>query len=138
MREKLTADEARQLNPLNLAFIGDTVWEGFVRDQIFPRYATHPASVLHQVCVGFVKAEAQSDAIEGILEGLSDEETTMFKRGRNSKSGHVPRNAILSDYKRATGFEALLGYLYLTGQEDRLEEIMTQSFRLLDQPEESI
>lgn len=132
MRLKLTEDEARQLNPLNLAFIGDTVWEGFVRDQIFPQYANHPASVLHGVCVGFVKAEAQSDALEGILERLTEAETTIFKRGRNQKSGHVPRNAILSDYKRATGFEALLGFLYLTDQRQRLDEIMAAAFAVLN------
>lgn len=133
MSLKLTEDQARQLNPLNLAFIGDTVWEGFVRDQIFPKYASHPPSVLHKVCVSFVKAEAQSDALEGILERLSEAEVTIFKRGRNQKSGHAPKNAVLADYKRATGFEALLGYLYLTGQAERLTELMTASFAILDQ-----
>lgn len=132
----LTEDEARQLNPLNLAFIGDTVWEAFIRDEIFPEYMGHPASVLHTVCVQFVRAEAQSDAIEAILEHLSEAETTIFKRGRNQKSGHVPRNAVLADYKRATGFEALLGYLYLTGQQNRLAHLMKLAFAAI-QPESS-
>ena len=136
MSLKLTEDEARQLNPLNLAFIGDTIWEGFIRDQIFPRYAGHPPSVLHQICVSFVKAEAQSDAVEAILEQLTEAETTIFKRGRNQKSGHAPKNGVLADYKRATGFEALIGYLYLTNQTERLNELMHASFVRLDQVEE--
>lgn len=139
MSLKLTEDQARQLNPLNLAFIGDTVWEGYVRDRIFPKYSLHPPSVLHKVCVSFVKAESQSDALEGILEQLTEAETTIFKRGRNQKSGHAPKNAVLADYKRATGFEALLGYLYLTDQTDRLKELMQASFARLDQaPGEAI
>ncbi len=128
MHRKLTEDQARQLNPLNLAFIGDTVWEAFVRDEIFPAYMGHPASVLHQVCVRFVRAEAQSDAMEAIMTELTEAETTIFKRGRNQKSGHVPKNAVLADYRRATGFEALLGYLYLTDQSQRLNHLMEASF----------
>lgn len=132
MKPNFTPDDARQLDPLNMAFIGDTVWEAFVRDQIFPQLMRRPASALHQECVRYVRADAQSDALEAILPLLSEEETTIFKRGRNQKSGHVPRNAILSDYKRATGFEALLGFLYLTGQQARLEAIMDKAFAALD------
>lgn len=135
MIEKLTEDEARQINPLNLAFIGDTVWEAFIRDQIFPQYMGHSASVLHKVCVQFVRAEAQSDAIEALLDELSDEEIRIFKRGRNQKSGHVPRNAILADYRRATGFEALMGFLYVTGQTDRLNQLMALSFEAINPKE---
>lgn len=130
MRTILSRDKARQLNPLNLAFIGDSVWESFVRDSIFPEYSGHSASVLHQVSVSYVRAEAQSDALAGILDLLTEEEMSTFKRGRNQKS-HVPKNALQADYRRATGFEALLGFLYLTGQDVRLEEIMSLGFRVL-------
>lgn len=136
MIEPMTPDEARQLNPLNLAFIGDTVWEGFIRDRIFPKLKNHPASVLHQTCVRYVRADAQSDALEAILDSLTEEEVTMFKRGRNQKSAHVPRNAVLADYRRATGFEALLGYLYLTAQSDRLQEVMDLAFHAMIGPTE--
>ena len=135
MIEKLTEDEARQINPLNLAFIGDTVWEAFVRDRIFPQFMGHSAAVLHKVCVEFVRAEAQSDAIEALLGELSEEEIRIFKRGRNQKSGHVPRNTILADYRRATGFEALVGFLYLTGQTERLNHLMALAFEAI-KPEE--
>lgn len=128
MIKKISEDEARQINPLNLAFIGDTVWEAFVRDKIFPQFMGHSAAVLHKVCVEFVRAEAQSDAIEALLGELSEEEVRIFKRGRNQKSGHVPRNTILADYRRATGFEALMGFLYLTGQSERLNHLMTLAF----------
>ena len=111
MIKKISEDEARQINPLNLAFIGDTVWEAFVRDKIFPQFMGHSAAVLHKVCVEFVRAEAQSDAIEALLGELSEEEVRIFKRGRNQKSGHVPRNTILADYRKATRFEALMGFL---------------------------
>ena len=136
MKPRLTPDEARQLNPLNLAFIGDTVWEAFIRDQIFPQYMGHPASVLHQTCVKFVRAEAQSDAMEKIMDHLTEAEVTIFKRGRNQKSGHVPRNAVLGDYRRATGFEALLGYLYLVDEPERLQAVMELAYAGL-QPEET-
>lgn len=131
MIQKLTQDEARQINPLNLAFIGDTVWEAFVRDKIFPEYMGHSAAVLHKVCVEFVRAEAQSDAMEALLGELSEEEIRIFKRGRNQKSGHVPRNTVLADYRRATGFEALMGFLYLTGQTERLNHLMALAFEAI-------
>lgn len=135
MIKKISEDEARQINPLNLAFIGDTVWEAFVRDKIFPQFMGHSAAVLHKVCVEFVRAEAQSDAIEALLGELSEEEVRIFKRGRNQKSGHVPRNTMLADYRRATGFEALMGFLYLTGQSERLNHLMTLAFEAV-KPEE--
>ena len=130
MKNILTQDAARQLNPLNLAFIGDTVWEGYVRDRIFPKYANQPASVLHKVSVSYVKADAQSDALEGILADLTEAEAQIFKRGRNQKS-NVPKNALQADYRRATGFEALLGFLYLTDQMERLDGLMGEAFDTL-------
>lgn len=130
MKHILTEDQARQLNPLNLAFIGDSVWEGYVRDRIFPAYANQPATVLHKISVSYVKADAQSDALEGILDSLTEAETAIFKRGRNQK-GNVPKNALQADYRRATGFEALLGFLYLTDQEERLTELMDKAFAVL-------
>lgn len=132
MKSVLTVDEARQLNPLNLAFIGDGVWEGYVRDRIFLKYLNQTVQVLHKVSVSFVKADAQSDALASILERLTEEESTICKRGRNQK-GNVPKNALQADYRRATGFEALLGYLYLTNQRNRLEELMDYSFEALEQ-----
>lgn len=127
----MLAEEARQLNPLNLAFLGDTVWEGFVRDRIFPDLARGHAQDLHQRCVSFVRAEAQSDAVAAIEGLLSSEEAAVYRRGRNAKGARVPRNAQMADYRRATGFEALLGYLYLSKQTDRLQVLMAAAFDAL-------
>ncbi len=102
-----------------------------MRDKIFPEFMGHSAAVLHKVCVEFVRAEAQSDAIEALLSELSEDEIRIFKRGRNQKSGHVPRNTILADYRRATGFEALVGFLYLTGRSERLNHLMALSFEAI-------
>jgi len=76
---------------------------------------------------GYVKAKAQSDTIQRILGKLTEEEQAVFRRGRNAKSGTVPKNADVTDYHHATGFECLLGYLYLRGEEERLAEILTLS-----------
>lgn len=127
----MTKEEARQLNPLNLAFIGDTVWEGFIRDAIFPSHCRESAHKLHEICVSFVRAEAQADAINGLLPELTEEEARLYKRGRNAKGARVPRNTNMADYRQATGFEALLGYLYLSEEKERLEFIMKRSYEVL-------
>lgn len=82
--------------------------------------------------VGYVKASAQAKLIIGIKEMLTEEEWTIVKRGRNQKSSTVPKNALLSDYKYATGFEALIGYLHLTQKEDRIVEILKAGIVYLD------
>lgn len=109
--------------PLQLAYIGDAVYEMFVRTHLL-KQGNFTVNELHRMSKGFVSAKAQSDKMQELESYLSDEEIRIFKRGRNAKSGTVPKNADVGDYHRATGFEALVGYLYLKGEFDRLYELM--------------
>ena len=87
-----------------------------------------PAHKLHKEAVKYVKANAQSDSAHAISELLTDEETAVFKRGRNAKSYTKAKNAATIDYRHATGFEALMGYLYISGRGDRAEELMKAAY----------
>ncbi|WP_138205860.1 Mini-ribonuclease 3 [Haloimpatiens lingqiaonensis] len=129
LNKKLSEVDIRGLNPLVLAFIGDAVYEVFVRTNLVENNKDMSAHKLHVKAVSFVKAKAQSEIIKGIMDSLTDEEIVIFKRGRNSKSGTVPKNADVQDYRMATGFEALIGYLYLMERKDRLNEIMNFIFK---------
>ncbi len=120
--------EISQLPPLSLAYIGDAVYELYVRNRVIREHPTMPAHKLHLQTVKYVKAHAQSNSINAIMEILSDDEAAVFKRGRNAKSYTVPKNANLGDYHRATGFEALIGYLYLMNRADRLDLIMDRAY----------
>lgn len=117
-----------QLAPLALAYIGDGVYELFVRTRVIEENENMPAHKLHKKTVQYVKARSQSQSITAMLPRLTEEEEAIFRRGRNAKSHTVPKNANLMDYKRATGFEALIGYLYLSGDSDRLNELMNIAY----------
>ena len=114
---------------LVLAYIGDAVYEVFTRKKVLSMHPSMPAHKLHIQNVGYVKAKAQSNAMLVIEPILSEKELGIYKRGRNAKSATVPKNADLTDYRRATGFEALIGYLHLAGEEDRLQELMEIAFQ---------
>lgn len=116
--------EAKQLSPLNLAFIGDCIYEILVRETLVAQ-ANRPVNDLHRESVKFVSAKAQTQAYEKIKDLLTEEETAQFKRGRNAKAGHLPKSATGAEYHTATGIEALFGYLYLTEQTDRIKELFT-------------
>ncbi len=133
--EPLSEAKARNYNPLSLAFIGDSVYENYVRHRLILKYPEMLPKFLHVEAVKYVKASSQSKIMEHILPHLTHEEIYMFKRGRNTKSHSVPKNANLIDYRRASGFEALVGYLYLTGMEDRLQELITLSFQIIEEGE---
>ncbi|TCO75037.1 Mini-ribonuclease 3 [Marinisporobacter balticus] len=117
--------------PLVLAYIGDAVYEVYVRQFIIYKYGGN-VNKLHKLSTKFVKAEAQAKIAHAIEEELSEEEWTMIKKGRNQKSGTVPKNADLTDYKYATGFEALIGYLYLLGKTKRIEEIVKRGIQIIE------
>ena len=110
------------LSPLNLAFIGDCVYEMFVREQLVLD-ANRPVKDLHSESVKYVSAKAQTEAYFKIKDLLSEKEEAVFKRGRNAKVGHSPKSASQSEYHTATGLEALFGFLYLNGEEERLREL---------------
>lgn len=122
--QPLTPDAAKQYSPLTLAFLGDSVYEVMVREQLL-REANRPAGQLHEMAVAHVRAGYQARATERIAALLTDEEADMLRRGRNANGISVPRSATPADYRLATGFECLFGYLYLSGQKERLETLFS-------------
>lgn len=127
---EFSKDEARRLNPLQLALVGDGVYEVFIRDYILSNNTELSAHKIHRKAIGYVKAKSQSDIMHNIEELLTEEESYIYKRGRNAKSATVPKNADVRDYRMATGFEALVGYLYLINDKERLEFVFNKSIEL--------
>ena len=123
--------DLRNYSPLTLAFLGDCVFDLIIRTVIVERGNRAPES-LHKKKSAVVKAGTQARMAEAILESLSEEELSVYKRGRNAKSYSVAKNASVSDYRRATGFEALLGYLYLQDKEDRVIELVKFALNQLE------
>ncbi len=113
---------------LVLAYIGDAVYEVFTREKLLEMHSDMPAHKLHVENIKYVKAHAQSNSMAAVEPILTEKELAVYKRGRNAKSATVPKNANLADYRRATGFETLIGYLHLSGNADRLNEIMEIAF----------
>lgn len=124
----LTQKKPSQFSPLSLAYIGDGVYELFVRTRVMEEHENMPAYKLHKKTVQYVKARSQSNSIEAMLPQLTEDEEAVYKRGRNAKSNTSPKNADMMDYRRATGFEALLGYLYLSDESARLYELMNIAY----------
>ncbi len=120
----------KEMNPIVLAYLGDGIYELFVRN-IVVRTGASKVQTLHKLSVDFVKAGSQARALELIEELLDEEELGVIRRARNHKTLSVPKNAKLMEYKMATAFEALLGYLYLLHRQERLEEIMEKSVMAL-------
>ena len=119
--------EINTLSPLTLAFLGDSVYEMFMRTKILAS-GNRPANELHKLAVGYVKAKAQSNAAHKILDMLTDDELAIYKRGRNTNIHTVPKNADMADYRHSTALEALIGYLYLKGEKERLIQILNVAF----------
>lgn len=119
----LTETDIRMLNPLVWAYVGDAVYEVFVRSYLVSteKKSSHD---LHIKSIKYVKARAQSEFLALIEQELTEEEQNIVRRGRNTKTYHVPKNADVIDYRRATAFEALIGYLYLMKRYDRIDTIM--------------
>lgn len=128
---EFSKDEARMLNPLQLAIIGDAVYEIFIRTYILSSNINLSAHKIHKNAIPFVKAKGQSLIIHTVEEELTEEEMYVFKRGRNAKSATVPKNADVRDYRMATGFEALIGYLYLSGQKERLKYMLDRCVQII-------
>lgn len=119
--EFVNIENPKQLNPLVLAYIGDAVYELLSRSTVLS--ITKNPKRLHRENSKIVSARGQKESVLKILPFLTEEEENILKRGRNAKSGTVPKNANLSDYKEATGLESLFGYLYLMKREQRLIEL---------------
>ena len=112
--------------PLTWAYIGDAVYDLFVREKLVNMTNLKPHK-LHLESVKYVKASAQAETLRRIEDSLTDEEKDIVRRTRNTKNHHLPKNANVNDYMYATAFEGLIGYLYLSKQEERLKEILTLS-----------
>ena len=116
--------DTENLSPLNIAFVGDKLFYLFVREHLICE-ANRPVNALHSSATRLVKASAQSKAVDKIIDMLTEKELTIFKRGRNAHTNHRAKNASEGDYHRATGLEALFGYLYLKGEIERLRELFS-------------
>ncbi|GKX68797.1 Mini-ribonuclease 3 [Inconstantimicrobium mannanitabidum] len=131
--QQLSDEEVRRLNPLQLALIGDAAYEVYIRNYILLNNRELNAHKIHVKAIKFVKAKAQSDIMLVLENELLEAEEYFYKRGRNAKSPTVPKNADVRDYRNATGFEALIGYLYLTGKNERLESIFKKCVQIIEE-----
>lgn len=123
--------KADTLSPLTLAFTGDAVFSLFIREKLVSD-ANRPVGELHKLSVQAVKASAQAKAMREIMPLLSEKEMDVFKRGRNAHTSHTPKNQSGCDYHYATGFETLMGYLYLKGETERLKFLLNEVINNLE------
>lgn len=121
-------------SPLTLAYIGDAVYEVVIRTLVISDGNTQ-VNKLHKRASYYVKANTQAELIKLLIEELTEEELHYYKRGRNAKSYTSAKNASIGDYRMATGFEALVGYLYLTNQSTRMIELVKDGLKLLENGE---
>lgn len=118
-----TKQEVELMSPLTWAYIGDAVYELFIRNKLINETNLKPHK-LHIEAIKYVKAKSQAEKLSEIYEILTDEEKDIVRRGRNTQNHHLPKNANVQEYMYSTAFEALIGYLYLTKQNARLKEIL--------------
>ena len=130
----MTKTEINRINTTSLAYLGDAVYEVIVREMILAKYPLD-AGKAHQHAVRYVSAGGQAKAARAMIEEgfLTEDEEHLLKRARNHRSMSRPQHADPKDYKYATGFEALLGYLHLAGETDRIAEIASEAFRIIEE-----
>jgi len=126
--------DAKQLNSLALAYMGDAVFESYVRRHLLYSGKVRP-NQLHRLATRYVSAKAQCQILFQMMDEklLNEEETAVVMRGRNAKSGTVPKNTDVQTYRYSTAFEALMGYLFLEGRLERLEELVETAFKYVDE-----
>lgn len=120
---------------LALAFVGDAIWHIYVRDHVIMHGIRKPND-LHRAATRYVRAEAQAAALEGLMGELTPAEQAVAKRGRNAKTSRGAKHADVLAYRHSTGFEALLGHVYGTGQTERLSDLCGRALRILDEESE--
>lgn len=125
---------ADQVSPLSLAYIGDAVYELYIRSYIM-HSVNMPVAKLHKAATKFVSAKSQSKIYHMIKDSLTEEENTVFKRGRNAHSYTSAKNADIVQYRIATGLEALIGYLYIKKDTERLEQIISMCIHCAESEE---
>jgi len=130
----LSQRDAKMETPLRLAYMGDAIYEALIREYLIRKNA-NTVNKLHREAVKYVKASCQANVLMEILEKLEDDEREVVRRGRNAKSATIPKNAVLIDYKNATGFEALIGYLYLQGKQDRIYDLVKEAVAIIEKGE---
>lgn len=123
IERKRSIEEVSLMKPLVWAYIGDNVYELFIRMKLVNSTNLDPHR-LHIETIKYVKAKAQAETLKKIHDFLTEKEKDIVRRGRNAEAHHLPKNAELVDYKYATAFEALIGYLYLSKQDKRLKDIL--------------
>jgi len=128
----MNRSELITISPLVLAYLGDTVYESYVREYLIRKNINKKVNDLHKSAIKYVNAKAQATVIHAIEEELTEDEERIYKRGRNQKSHTSPKNADIIDYKHATGFEALIGYLYLSEEHERLKYIISKGIEIIE------
>lgn len=123
---KYSRTELIQMKPLALAFVGDCVYELYIRNSLI-REKYRDVNELHRKSVFFVKAKAQAYILHALEPELREEERNLVRRGRNAHPHTVPKNADVMDYRHATAFEVLIGYLYLSGDAERLAYLLERA-----------
>ena len=126
-REKEEVD-INLLSPLTWAYVGDAVYELYVRTNLVNKTKLKPHK-LHRESIKYVKAKAQADILKEIMDKLTDDEKEIVRRARNAENHHLPKNAEPEDYMYSTAFEGLIGYLYLCKKDERLKEILEMSVK---------
>lgn len=121
--------DVRTYSPLALAYIGDAVYDLIIRTVVVER-ANRSSQELHRITVKYVSAGAQAKIVQALADSLTEEETAVYRRGKNAKPHTMAKNASAADYLKATGFEAVIGYLYLTERMDRILELVSMGIRL--------
>lgn len=134
MEKGITMDsvQIKTISPLVLAYIGDAVYESYVRECLVYKNPHMKVNDLHKKTIKYVRAKSQANIANELITELTEDEMNVFKRGRNQKSNTVPKNADILDYRHATGFEALLGYLHLINDNDRLKYIINKSIQIVE------
>ncbi|ARI75418.1 Mini-ribonuclease 3 [Halobacillus mangrovi] len=127
-------ENVKQMKSLALAYMGDAVYELYVRNHLLESGTVKPQH-LHQAAVKFVSAVSQAEVVKHWQkeEQLTEEEEGVLRRGRNAKSGSVPKSTDVQTYRYSTAFEAVLGFLYLSGQTERLEELITEAIHFVEE-----
>jgi len=120
-----TPEEVNLMSPLTWAYVGDCVYELYIRTKLVNETYLKPHK-LHIESIKYVKAKAQAELLEKIMDKLTEEEQDIVRRARNTQNHHLPKNSNVTEYMYATAFEGLIGYLYLTKQDERLKEIFSK------------
>lgn len=126
INRKKERKEVDQMSPLTWAYVGDSVFELYIRTHLVNTTALKP-NKLHIASIHYVKAKAQAEILQKLEESLTEKEKEIVRRGRNTQTHHIAKNASVQDYMYATAFEALIGYLYLTKQDERLSQILEKT-----------